>query len=131
MDTWKNDDVISEAISFEFSLLKKEEKIESMAYFEKYNLLEDRVYWLEPGSDNAKSVSMGVSSGDKEKLAEAIYELSVQLNETAKTGLDLMALFMKGKIRDFPAFSQRLKNLAHEAKRFGIEEPCIVSKIED
>ncbi len=46
--TWNNDDVLSEAIAFDFSLLTPNEKSQTLEYFEEYNSLQDTVKFILP-----------------------------------------------------------------------------------
>ncbi len=47
-DTWTNDDVLTAAIAFDFSLLTSDEKTYTLVYFEKYNSLQDDVNFVFP-----------------------------------------------------------------------------------
>ena len=46
--TWANDDVLNQAMAFEFSLLHEIEKSVILEYFEHYNTLEDRISMISP-----------------------------------------------------------------------------------
>lgn len=115
--TWKNDDVLNSALSFEFSLLTRPEKRAILDYFANYNEVEDRIQLKLPllmpdrKADGGLAQSMAVENEDELKdLIESLYE---ELGGLIVEGIELMELLQY--IDEFPGFAKRMDKYRREA----------------
>lgn len=115
-EAWKNDDVINDTISLEFSLLTTREKEQSLVYFEKYNTLEDEVWWIKPKLDHSSS---DLTTPEKETVMEGMERLRSTLHETIEMAFTLADIFIQADKEDpdssvenkgFPGFKDRIEH---------------------
>lgn len=120
-ETWKNDDVLNSALSFEFSLLTRPEKRAILDYFANYNEVEDRIQLKLPllmpdrKADGGLARSMAVENEDELKeLIESLYD---ELGGLVVEGIELMELLQH--IDEFPGFAKRMDKYRDEAANKG------------
>lgn len=120
-ETWKNDDVLNSALSFEFSLLTRPEKRAILDYFANYNEVEDRIQLTLPllmpdrRADGVLVQSMAV--GSEEELKDLVQSLYEELGELVVEGIELMELLQY--LDEFPGFAKRMEKYRREAANEG------------
>lgn len=85
-NTWKNDDILTDTIVFEFSLLDREEQDELTAYFESYSSIEDRVTMLRPFLNDSRKDEYDPAS----YILREIGEIAIEINRLIDRSLGII-----------------------------------------
>lgn len=84
--TWKNDDIMSESIAFEFNLLTPREKNRVMRCFRDYNNLQDRISfvteYLRPGDrDSGRFIGDALAREGLKEIPDICVEITARMKE--------------------------------------------------
>lgn len=85
-NTWKNDDILTDTIVFEFSLLDHDEQEELTAYFESYSSIEDRVTMLRPFLADKRKDEYDPAN----YILREIGEIAIEINKLIDTSLGII-----------------------------------------
>ena len=122
--TWKNDDVLSEAMTFDFSLLTLEEKAMTLDYFEKYNTLQDEVNFVLPLLGHLKEVKDGqVAERYSGDVSEQFWRIRDSLKERIDEAIALLLVILHHGGTELVEFRKRIDTVRRETLKAGVDLP--------
>lgn len=125
--TWTNDDVLSEALAFDFSLLTEPEKKQTLAYFENYNTMQDAVNFVLPflkldartqrrtGSDHEQ-----ISEHHATHVVDSLEDIQKSLRARIKDAWDIWGQIRNSSHDRFNEIEERFSVLKDRARNVDI-----------
>ena len=126
--TWTNDDVLSEALAFDFSLLTEEEKKKTLAYFENYNTMQDAVNFVLPflGSHHeqmqsvSSAASPSITSHQAVHVVNSLQDIQESLHARIKDAWNIWQCIRDKSNDSFEEIEERFKVLESRARQVNI-----------